>query len=95
MIVFFFSKGLLLPLPVFLFAIVDEGTIPAVGAADGGDDFLIFGEDEVPTVAHLEVLGAANVPDEFLGCYVPYGLACRNRSASYPVSHPVVLPWSL
>ena len=35
-------------------------------ATDGGDDFLVFGGDETLTVAHLEVLGAAEVPDEFL-----------------------------
>ena len=37
-----------------------------MGAADGGDDFLIFGGDEALAVAHLEVLGAAEMPDEFL-----------------------------
>ena len=41
--------------PVFLLAVVDEGTVPAVGAADGGDDFLIFGRDKAEAFAHLEV----------------------------------------
>ena len=54
------------PCPVFLLAVIDEGAVPAVGAADGGDDLLIFGRDKAETFAHLEVLGAAEVPDEFL-----------------------------
>ena len=37
-----------------------------MGATDGGNDFLVFGRDETLAVAHLEVLGAAKVPDEFL-----------------------------
>ena len=54
------------PCPVFLLAVIDEGAVPAVGAADGGDDLLIFGRDKAEAFAHLEVLGAAEVPDEFL-----------------------------
>ena len=34
------------PCPVFLLAVIDEGAVPAVGAADGGDDLLIFGRDK-------------------------------------------------
>ena len=45
--------------PVFLLAVVDEWAVPAVGAADGGDDLLIFGRDKAEAFAHLEVLGAA------------------------------------
>ena len=58
---FYFS-----PHPVFLFAVVDEGAVPAVGAADGGNDFLILWGDEAEALAYLEILGAAEVPDEFL-----------------------------
>ncbi len=58
---FYFS-----PHPVFLFAVVDERAVPAVGAADGGDDFLILWGDEAEALAYLEILGAAEVPDEFL-----------------------------
>jgi len=60
----FIATGL--PEPVFLLAVVDEGTVPTVGTADGGDDLLVFGGDEALAVAHLEILGAAEVPDEFL-----------------------------
>ena len=58
--------GIGLPQPVFLLAVVDEGAVPTVGAADGGDDLLVFGGDETLAVAHLEVLGAAERVDEFL-----------------------------
>ena len=58
--------GIGLPLPVFLLAVVDEGAVPAVGAADGGDDLLVFGRDEAQALSYLEVLGAAEVPDELL-----------------------------
>ena len=58
--------GIGLPQPVFLLAVVDEGAVPTVGAADGGDDLLVFGGDEALAVAHLEVLGAAEGVDEFL-----------------------------
>ena len=55
-----------LPEPVFLLAVVDEGAVPAVGAADGGNDLLVFGGDEALALSYLEVLGAAEVPDQFL-----------------------------
>lgn len=54
------------PQPVFLFAVVDEGAVPSVGTADGGDDLLVFGGDEALALADLEVLGAAEVPNELL-----------------------------
>ena len=54
------------PCPVFLLAVIDEGAVPAVGAANCGDDLLIFGRDEALAVAHLEVLGAAEGVGEFL-----------------------------
>lgn len=34
--------------------------------ADGGDDFLVFRADEADALVYLKVLGAAEVPDEFL-----------------------------
>ena len=60
----FIATGL--PQPVFLLAVVDEGAVPAVGAADGGNDLLVFGGDEAQALSYLEVLGTAEVPDEFL-----------------------------
>lgn len=57
----FFSLMILcgLPQPVLFLAVVDEGAVPAMGAADGGDDLLVLGGDEALAVAHLEILGAA------------------------------------
>jgi len=37
-----------------------------VGAADGGDDFLVIWRDETEALAHLEILGTAEGVDEFL-----------------------------
>lgn len=54
------------PCPVFLLAVIDKGAVPAVGAANGGDDLLIFGRDKAEALSYLEVLGAAEVPDELL-----------------------------
>ena len=45
---------------LFLLAVVDEWTVPAVGAADGGDDFLIFGRDKAEAFAHLKVCNILN-----------------------------------
>lgn len=55
-----------LPQPVLFLAVVDEGAVPAVGAADGGDELLVIGGDEALALSHFEVLGAAEVPDQFL-----------------------------
>ena len=49
-----------------MLAVIDEGAVPAVRAADGSDDFLVFGRDEALAVAHLEVLGTAEGVGEFL-----------------------------
>ena len=43
------------PLPIFLVAIVNEGTVPSMETADGGDDFLIFWDDETLAIAHFEI----------------------------------------
>lgn len=45
---------------LFLLAVVDEWTVPAVGAADGGDDFLIFGRDKTEAFEHLEFCNILN-----------------------------------
>ena len=59
-------SGFISPQPVFLLAVIDEWAVPTVGAADGGDNFLIFWGDETLAIAHFEVLGAAEGVDEFL-----------------------------
>ena len=79
--------GIGLPLPVFLLAVVDEGAVPAVGAADGGDDLLVFGRDEAQALSYLEVLGAAEVPDELLADIVLYAA----RHVVVEVRHALLL----
>jgi hypothetical protein len=64
----FIATGL--PEPVFLLAVVDEGTVPTVGTADGGDDLLVFGGDEALAVAHLEILGEAEGVDRLVRAFL-------------------------
>ena len=75
--------GIGLPLPVFLLAVVDEGAVPAVGAADGGNDLLVFRGDEAQALSYLEVLGAAEVPDELLADIVLH--AARHIVVEVPI----------
>ena len=53
-----------LPQPVLLLVVVDEGTLPAVESADGGDGLLLGWGDETVTTSHLEILLATKGGDE-------------------------------
>ena len=58
-----------------------------MGAADGSDGRLVISADEACAIAHLEVLGAAEVPDEFL----TDGLLDAARHVEVEVGHSLFL----
>jgi hypothetical protein len=61
-----------LPQPVFLFAVVDDGTCPTVVSAGGSNLFLLFWGDETVALTHLEILLTTE---------------CLNEQMSDPVLH--------